>query len=127
MIVIKIFTRNNYLRNRETCNIESAMPRIFFRIPFQREAVIHLLILIPEANVYKIIVDLFLAGGETTGTSLVWALLYMIMYPDVQSRCFNEITMVKIVKISFLYIFNSFTKGFYSPFRNARVCVRLFT
>ncbi|XP_060554557.1 cytochrome P450 2J4-like [Ruditapes philippinarum] len=50
--------------------------------------------LFTEANVYKIIVDLFLAGGETTGTSLDWALLYMIMYPDVQSRCFNEISKV---------------------------------
>lgn len=47
-----------------------------------------------EANVYKIIVDLFLAGGETTGTSLDWALLYMIKYPDVQDRCFREISKV---------------------------------
>lgn len=50
--------------------------------------------LFTEANVYKIIVDLFLAGGETTGSSLDWALLYMIMFPDVQIRCFEEIHKV---------------------------------
>ncbi|WAR03298.1 CP2U1-like protein [Mya arenaria] len=50
--------------------------------------------LFTEANVYKIIVDLFLAGGETTGTSLDWALLYMVVHPRVQERCFEEISMV---------------------------------
>ncbi|XP_053376355.1 cytochrome P450 2J4-like [Mercenaria mercenaria] len=50
--------------------------------------------LFTEANVYKIIVDLFLAGGETTGTSLDWALLYMIVYPEIQNKCFNEIQQV---------------------------------
>ncbi|XP_062592220.1 cytochrome P450 2J4-like [Saccostrea cucullata] len=47
-----------------------------------------------EANVYKIIVDLFLAGGETTGTSLDWCLLYMITYPDIQTKCQEEIDSV---------------------------------
>lgn len=47
--------------------------------------------LFTEANIYKIIVDLFLAGGETTGTSLDWALLYMITYPEIQQKCFDEI------------------------------------
>ncbi|KAH3894234.1 cytochrome P450 2U1-like [Dreissena polymorpha] len=50
--------------------------------------------LFTEANVYKIIVDLFLAGGETTGTSLDWAILYMVTHPDVQKKCFQEITEV---------------------------------
>ncbi|KAL4223490.1 hypothetical protein ACF0H5_016961 [Mactra antiquata] len=50
--------------------------------------------LFTESNVYKIIVDLFLAGGETTGTSLDWSLLYMMMYPDIQERCYNEIIQV---------------------------------
>lgn len=47
-----------------------------------------------EANVYKVIVDLFLAGGETTGTSLDWSLLYMITYPEIQSKCQDEIDHV---------------------------------
>lgn len=47
-----------------------------------------------KANIYKVIVDLFLAGGETTGTSLDWALLYMIRYPDIQEKCQAEIDKV---------------------------------
>ncbi|XP_048775568.2 cytochrome P450 2J6-like [Ostrea edulis] len=47
-----------------------------------------------EANVYKVIVDLFLAGGETTGTSLDWSLLYMITFPDTQRKCQEEIDHV---------------------------------
>ena len=50
--------------------------------------------LFSEANIYKVIVDLFLAGGETTGTSLDWALLYMIRYPDIQAKCQAEIDKV---------------------------------
>ncbi|KAJ8312151.1 hypothetical protein KUTeg_009524 [Tegillarca granosa] len=45
--------------------------------------------LFTESNVYKIIVDLFLAGGETTGTSLDWALLYMISFPEIQKKSFS--------------------------------------
>lgn len=33
-----------------------------------------------EVNVYKVIVDLFLVGGEIIGISLDWFLFYMIMY-----------------------------------------------
>ena len=51
---------------------------------------------VSEANIYKIIVDLFLAGGETTGTSLDWAILYMIKYPHIQQKCQNEIEKVQI-------------------------------
>ncbi|CAG2239121.1 CYP2K [Mytilus edulis] len=47
-----------------------------------------------EANIYKVIVDLFLAGGETTGTSLDWSLLYMIRYPNIQRKCQAEIDKV---------------------------------
>ncbi|KAL3857426.1 hypothetical protein ACJMK2_012098 [Sinanodonta woodiana] len=47
-----------------------------------------------ESNMYKVIVDLFLAGGETTGTSLDWALLYMVCYPNIQAICQKEIDQV---------------------------------
>jgi cytochrome P450 len=35
--------------------------------------------------------DLFGAGSETTATTLSWALVYMILYPDVQSKMQKEI------------------------------------
>ncbi|XP_043936575.1 cytochrome P450 2J4-like [Protopterus annectens] len=35
--------------------------------------------------------DLFLAGTETTSSSLRWGLLYMAAYPEIQKRCQQEI------------------------------------
>ncbi|KFQ63484.1 Cytochrome P450 2J5, partial [Pelecanus crispus] len=37
-----------------------------------------------EENLIQTIFDLFLAGAETTATILHWALLYMVVYPDIQ-------------------------------------------
>ncbi|KAL1776187.1 cytochrome P450 2J3-like [Sigmodon hispidus] len=38
--------------------------------------------------------DLFLAGTETTSTTLCWALLYMALYPEVQEKVQAEIDRV---------------------------------
>ncbi|XP_014801266.1 PREDICTED: cytochrome P450 2D1-like [Calidris pugnax] len=38
-----------------------------------------------EENLIQTIFDLFLAGTETTATTLRWALLYMVIYPDIQA------------------------------------------
>ena len=35
--------------------------------------------------------DLMIAGVETTSTALTWATLFMIKYPDIQRRVQNEI------------------------------------
>ncbi|NXP79513.1 CP2CE protein, partial [Ramphastos sulfuratus] len=37
-----------------------------------------------EDNMVQTVFDLFLGGSETTATTLRWALLYMVAYPDVQ-------------------------------------------
>ncbi|XP_071093054.1 cytochrome P450 2J4-like [Haliotis cracherodii] len=42
-------------------------------------------------NFLRLIVDLFLAGTETSSTSVNWALLYMMKYPDIQKKCQEEI------------------------------------
>ncbi|XP_078093588.1 cytochrome P450 2D6-like [Mustelus asterias] len=47
-----------------------------------------------EGNLLYDIYDLFLAGTETTTTTLLWGLLYMMAYPDVQGRCQKEIEEV---------------------------------
>ena len=39
-------------------------------------------------------VDLFSAGSETTSTTLAWAVLYLILYPDVQEKVHREIDEV---------------------------------
>ena len=35
--------------------------------------------------------DLMIAGVETTSTALTWGTLFMIKYPDIQRRVQNEI------------------------------------
>ncbi|KAF3835026.1 hypothetical protein F7725_027584 [Dissostichus mawsoni] len=39
-----------------------------------------------ETNLALCSLDLFLAGTETTSTTLQWALVYLIKYPDIQGR-----------------------------------------
>ncbi|XP_078597942.1 cytochrome P450 2U1-like [Branchiostoma floridae x Branchiostoma japonicum] len=41
-----------------------------------------------------VVMDLFLAGTETTSTTLRWALLYMILHPDMQEKVQQEIDSV---------------------------------
>ncbi|KAL7863964.1 hypothetical protein AOLI_G00153840 [Acnodon oligacanthus] len=45
-------------------------------------------------NMMKSIFDLFIAGTETTATTLRWGLVYMMDHPDVQERCHEEIVRV---------------------------------
>lgn len=37
-------------------------------------------------NLRNIYADLFLAGSETTSSGLKWAVLYMVLNPDIQKR-----------------------------------------
>ncbi|XP_036378280.1 cytochrome P450 2J2-like [Megalops cyprinoides] len=47
-----------------------------------------------EANLILCSLDLFLAGTETTSTTLRWALLYMMKYPDIKEKVQAEIDRV---------------------------------
>lgn len=42
-------------------------------------------------NMRRVILDLFIAGTETSSITLDWLTLYMVAYPDVQARCQKEI------------------------------------
>ena len=37
-------------------------------------------------NLKNVLFDLFLAGSETTSTTLTWSMLYMIKYPEIQAQ-----------------------------------------
>ncbi|XP_013420992.1 cytochrome P450 2C15-like [Lingula anatina] len=47
-----------------------------------------------EWNVFRIIVDLYLAGTDTTANTLRWSLIHMVNHPDVQKRVQQEIDQV---------------------------------
>ncbi|XP_078677201.1 cytochrome P450 2U1-like [Branchiostoma floridae x Branchiostoma belcheri] len=47
-----------------------------------------------EQQNIMVVLDLFLGGTETTSTTLRWALLYMILHPDVQETVQREIDSV---------------------------------
>ncbi|XP_039591741.1 cytochrome P450 2J2-like isoform X2 [Polypterus senegalus] len=47
-----------------------------------------------EENLSYCLLDLFVAGTETTSTTLRWALLYMMKYPDVQEKVQKEIDAI---------------------------------
>ena len=44
-----------------------------------------------ESNMFRVIMELFLAGAETSNNSLDWAFLFMIEYPEIQTKCQQEI------------------------------------
>ncbi|XP_029110465.1 cytochrome P450 2J2-like [Scleropages formosus] len=47
-----------------------------------------------EENLCYCTLDLFAAGTETTSTTLIWGLLYMIKYPEIQEKVQAEIDQV---------------------------------
>lgn len=61
----------------------------------------------------RVIQDLFLAGSETTSTTLDWALLFMIEHPDIQRKCQKEIEQVSCsIRISHTNIHMHIRKPF---------------
>ena len=51
--------------------------------------------------------DLFLAGSETTSTTLTWAVLYMVRYPEVQARVQQELDSVVGINRFYLVLVNN--------------------
>ncbi|NXT10550.1 CP2J6 protein, partial [Prunella fulvescens] len=47
-----------------------------------------------ERNLIQTVADLLVAGTETTATTLLWALLYMVIYPDIQEKVQKELDAV---------------------------------
>uniref|UniRef100_A0A5F9D837 unspecific monooxygenase n=1 Tax=Oryctolagus cuniculus TaxID=9986 RepID=A0A5F9D837_RABIT len=47
-----------------------------------------------DANLVALVSNLFVAGTETTASTLRWAILLMVRYPDVQKKVYDEITKV---------------------------------
>jgi hypothetical protein len=70
----------------------------------------------------NVLIDLFLAGIETTSSTLLWTFLYMLHHPETQKKMHDEIDYVSYLNTSFLTstfsnpiltIFFSFAQCFY--------------
>ena len=46
---------------------------------------------IPEKNVMMTMMDAFVAGFETTATMILWFMLFMVKYPDIQAKIHAEL------------------------------------
>ena len=44
-----------------------------------------------ELNLINVLFDLFLAGSDTTAVTLDWAMLFMILNPDIQTKVSQEL------------------------------------
>uniref|UniRef100_A0A170XCS6 Cytochrome P450 15A1 n=1 Tax=Triatoma infestans TaxID=30076 RepID=A0A170XCS6_TRIIF len=51
-------------------------------------------LILTEKQLIILLLDLFLAGAETTTSTLGYALLYLIHYPDVQKKLQDEMDRV---------------------------------
>lgn len=51
---------------------------------------------IAEENIFQVILDLFRAGSDTTATSISWATLYLVKFPDIQEALREEIDKVSV-------------------------------
>ncbi|XP_069476347.1 cytochrome P450 2J4-like [Ambystoma mexicanum] len=47
-----------------------------------------------EENLIEVVADIFIAGTEAPTTTLHWALLYMMMYPDIQENVQKELDAI---------------------------------
>ncbi|KAL8188190.1 UNVERIFIED_CONTAM: hypothetical protein K2H54_062738 [Gekko kuhli] len=47
-----------------------------------------------ETNMTQVVMELFIAGSDTTTFALRWALLYMLKYPEIQERVQKELDTV---------------------------------
>ena len=46
---------------------------------------------------FRSIVDLFIAGTDTTARSIHWILLYLLRFQDAQEKCHAEINQVSML------------------------------
>nr|AAI52007.1 Zgc:171945 protein [Danio rerio] len=91
---LKAFIRESTKSHRETLDPDS--PRDFIdayllemeKQKSSQDSSFH------EDNMVMSVADLFLAGSDTTATTIRWGLIYLTQNPDVQERCHEEIVRV---------------------------------
>lgn len=55
-----------------------------------------------EDYLFYIIGDLFIAGTDTTTNSVLWILLYMVLYPDIQGKSGAAASLCSLLETSLI-------------------------
>uniref|UniRef100_A0A0L8HI14 Cytochrome P450 n=1 Tax=Octopus bimaculoides TaxID=37653 RepID=A0A0L8HI14_OCTBM len=89
---IRSYIRKKIAEHKETFNPENIRDFIdFYLLSLEKEPNSETL---TEASLFQTVVDIFLAGTDTTATHLTWAFLYMAKYTDIQEKCRKEILQI---------------------------------
>lgn len=91
---IKNFVRNEIKEHRTTYNEENIRDFIDLYVQNEDMTLEEKQFDIDENNFFQIILELFVAGTDTTSTTLQWALLYMLTYPDIQTKVHQELDAI---------------------------------
>ncbi|NXV07721.1 CP239 protein, partial [Cettia cetti] len=81
---VRSFVRQEIKRHREKGRIDEPEDFIDFYLKQIEKAKNIPNSTFDEDNMVQSVFDLFLGGSETTATTLRWALLFMLIYPDIQ-------------------------------------------
>ncbi len=56
------------------------------------------------SNLNAVLTEFFMAGVHTTGSTLAWIMLYMILHPDIQQAVQNELDILNEGQNSAVYL-----------------------
>ncbi|KAM4694433.1 cytochrome P450 2K1-like [Discoglossus pictus] len=88
------FIRDTFTKHREDLDINDQRNLIDAFLVKQREEKPSAERYFHDDNLMTLVSNLFLAGMETTSTTLRWSLLLMMKYPEIQKKVQNEIEKV---------------------------------
>ncbi|GCB70746.1 hypothetical protein scyTo_0005763 [Scyliorhinus torazame] len=92
---VSAFLKNIIAQHRKTMDPENPCDFVdFYLKEIDREIQKNQSTSFSEDYLFYIIGDLFVAGTDTTSNSVLWAILFMAAYPDVQERVQREISIV---------------------------------
>ncbi|XP_053316452.1 cytochrome P450 2K4-like [Spea bombifrons] len=91
---LKIFMKETFMNHKKQLDINDKKNLIDAFLVKQQEEKPNPEFYFHNENLTMLVIDLFVAGMETTSTTLRWGLLLMMKYPDIQKKVQDEIDRV---------------------------------